>query len=158
MGWWRSIKRRRRRFARLSTAERAVLWRAWLLLPAASALIRARGLERGQDWTSKLARLLGLDSPRGLAGETVRRLVGHAARLHLRKSGCLVQSVVTRACLPELGLEIGVRRHGGGLEAHAWVEELGVPLGEREGVVGDYRRLGLAPKSAARRSSKLVIE
>lgn len=133
MAWWRSTVTRLRKAARLSVAEWQLLLRAWLLLLRVGASLRFFGLSRTRD---RLARrrvpAARFDSA------TVYRLVGWAARLHLWEIRCLARSLVLEALIPETELTIGVRRSGTTLEAHAWVEDKGKPVGEGAHALGGF--------------------
>ena len=115
-------------FSRLPAAERALLIGACALLPAVAAGLRLLSLKT-------LLRLLA--RPRGVGAaippERAAVLVeAVAARLPLRAT-CLARSLVLHALLGRLGIDthlvIGAAPAGGALEAHAWVEHRGVPLG-----------------------------
>lgn len=71
----------------------------------------------------------------------VDKLVTSAAR-GVPRVACLPRSLVTSTLLAREGIEtvlrIGVRRDGGILKAHAWVEHLGFPLGDPEDVAATF--------------------
>ena len=75
------------------------------------------------------------------------RLVRAAARRHLYPMTCLRQSLVLRWLLGRAGipaeLRLGARREAATLEAHAWVEYRGEPIGEAPDVVVRYATLDL---------------
>lgn len=89
----------------------------------------------------------GKPSP-ALAPARLAELVEAAGRHHYRRMTCLTRSLALQALLRRQGVEadlrIGVRREDGRLQAHAWVEHAGVPLGEREGVDRTFLPLGVA--------------
>lgn len=91
-------------------------------------------------------------SPDAAAAEVKRldRLVRIAARRHLYPMTCLRRSLVLRWLLGRSGvpvtLKLGVRREGTVLEAHAWVEYLGQPVGEPDEVT-QYSQLQLPEQS-----------
>jgi hypothetical protein len=73
--------------------------------------------------------------------EAERRVVGHwrsavdrALALVPGDRRCLVRATALRRCLVAAGLDatvrVGVRRSAAGLDAHAWVEVAGRPVGE----------------------------
>ena len=66
------------------------------------------------------------------------RKVERAAAAGRRPPACLPRALTVHAVLRRHGvdadLKIGVRQGGGGIEAHAWVEVSGHPVGEDEGV------------------------
>ncbi len=71
-------------------------------------------------------------------GQTIAKLVNIAARHHFYRSNCLVQSLTLQRLLRHRGirsqLRIGVRRHQGKFEAHAWVEFAGVSMNDTRNV------------------------
>jgi hypothetical protein len=75
------------------------------------------------------------------------RLVRAAARRHLYPMTCLRRSLVLKWLLSGAGipaeLRMGVRPEQGSLEAHAWVEYQGEPVGEDDGVAVRYTTLDL---------------
>jgi hypothetical protein len=116
------------RVARLPAAERALLLRACVLLPAVAAGLRLLPLK---------AVLRLLDRPRrpgaALGAERAAALVEAAATRQPLRPTCLVKAIVLHALLRRRGIDahlvIGATPVTGGLEAHAWVEHRGVPLG-----------------------------
>ncbi|HEX5757819.1 MAG TPA: lasso peptide biosynthesis B2 protein, partial [Thermoanaerobaculia bacterium] len=73
------------------------------------------------------------------AGEVARLVeLAAAACRGVYPAGCLPRSLAMQRLLARRGapaeLRIGVRRREGVLEAHAWVEVDGRPVGEPEGV------------------------
>ena len=130
---WRSTTTRLRKASRLSAAEWWLLLRCWLLLLRVDTSLRFLGLGRtGNRLAQRRVTAADLDS------ETVNRLVGWAARLHFWKIRCLTRSLVLETLLPETDLTIGIRRSGSTLEAHAWVEKEGEPLGEDVHSLGGF--------------------
>ena len=67
-------------------------------------------------------------------GQTLAKLTNIAARHSFYRSNCLVQSLTLKRLLWRRGiksqLRIGVRRHQGRFEAHAWVEFAGAPVND----------------------------
>jgi len=129
---------------RLRRLTRANLWafsRAWAVLLAADVGLRLLPFRR----------LEGLLTPRrrGEADEAaVGRLVwatAAAARHHLYPMRCLPRALCLRWLLGRHGiqahLKIGVARNGTGLDAHAWVEREGHPVGEGPGVADRFAPL-----------------
>jgi hypothetical protein len=122
------------KFRRLPRQERWVLLQALALLPLTALALRWLGLRR---WQTLLARWApdregeALAEP-PLTAQAVARLVEVAGRFGLCRGTCLQRSVVLWWLLRRrrLGAElrIGVRRAGGRLAAHAWVECGGLAL------------------------------
>jgi hypothetical protein len=96
--------------------------------------------------------------PRGAEALRSQVLVAAAAQHHLYPMTCLRQALVLQWLLARQAipteLRIGVRRDGGRLMAHAWLELAGAPLGfagEAGKGFEPLRRAGerLAPRSDA---------
>lgn len=118
-----------RRFVALSRLERSLLWHALMLLPMVRASLFMFGCRRTQAWLNRLAERRGspqrlLDNP--AYATTTQRMVDAAARSRVVTASCLPRALVTCALLQRNGVnaatKIGVRRHLGRIEAHAWVE------------------------------------
>ena len=121
-----------RRARGLSPTERWAFLRAWAVLLAADLALRVLPFPRVERLLAPRPRAVGEPDP-----ALFSRLVwatGAAARHHLYPMRCLPQSLCLRWLLGRHGivteLRIGVTRRRGGLEAHAWVEREGRPLGE----------------------------
>ncbi len=121
-----------RRFLALTPAERALLVRALMLLPIIRASVVMLGLRRTQTWLDWAERAWSRRTNRldGRAGvRTVERMVNAAAREGIVRATCLPRSLATCALLRSSGvtatLKVGVRKHLGRLQAHAWVETPG---------------------------------
>jgi hypothetical protein len=114
----------------LTPLERRVLGEALAMLPLACASLRLSGLRRTQ---ARLARLLRNGAPQeGIDATTVARLVSIAARHGPVRAKCLPASLTLASMLRRYGmhgqLRLGVRRHEGRIEAHAWIEHEGRAL------------------------------
>jgi hypothetical protein len=130
-------------FRRLSHSERWLLFQAVFLLPLTAWGVRLLGLTR---WQALLARLAPVGeapvgcSPADRVGQArgISRLVEAAARHGPCRAPCLPRSLVLWWVLRRQGirgdLRVGVRRVEGQLEAHAWVEYLGLALNDRDDV------------------------
>lgn len=113
--------------ARLPAAERALLLRACVLLPAVAVGLRLLPLKT-------LLRLL--DRPRRphatISPERAAALVEAAAARQPLRPTCLVNALALHTLLRHLGIDadlvIGATPATGGVEAHAWVEHRGSPL------------------------------
>lgn len=121
---------------RLSRAERRVLAQALVLLPLACVGLKMAGLKRTQSFLSSRAgrgpSALPID-PR-----VVARMVSIAQRHGPCRVRCLAAAVTLQSILHRAGIDaelrLGVRKHHGRLEAHAWIEHEGTPLMERADV------------------------
>jgi hypothetical protein len=126
MGSWRS-----------DTAEADgsgwTVFAASLLLPLAGIALHVLGVRRALHLFAGNPRGAGTSAPQ--AAERVAREVEHAGREYsVYPVDCLVRSLVVVWLLRRRGIaaefRLGVRTLTGRFEAHAWVEHLGVPLGE----------------------------
>jgi len=79
----------------------------------------------------------------------LHRLVELASRLHLLPMTCLPRSLTLQRLLALRGisslLRIGVARVSAGVQAHAWVEVAGVPMGEADDVAEKFSLLEHVP-------------
>lgn len=124
---WRALPGRWRRLPR---AERWQVLEAALTLAAAALALRLFGL-RGSR--ALLARPRAPARPAALPAAAVEaaltRALARVTRHAPRTPGCLVRALALEALLRRrrlrATLRIGVRRHRGALEAHAWVETAG---------------------------------
>jgi len=125
------MKSRLRALLALTPEERRALALAWAYLLVSDLALRILPLPRVERLLSRLS--TRRPEP-GLSPGRLAQLTGIAARHHLRPMACLPQSLALQALLRRQGLpcelKIGVRRAGGELQAHAWVEHAGAPLGE----------------------------
>jgi hypothetical protein len=131
------------KFRQLPPQDRRSLLQALALLPLTALALRWLGLRR---WQTLLARWVPADGPAAeshrregeapaepaLAAQALARLVEAAGRYGLCRGTCLQRSLVLWWLLRRRGLDgelrIGVRRVGGRLAAHAWVECGGLAL------------------------------
>ncbi len=145
---------------RLSASERRTLGRAALYLVAVYFALRILPFPRISEWASGNEK-----SPsRGQVDRdeifpSVCRLVDVAARNLPLELTCLPRCLVLQRLLAERGLrtrlEIGVRREGDSIAAHAWLESGGSPLGEPEAVSERFLRLlRVDPPSTTRESGR----
>jgi hypothetical protein len=120
----------------LTALERGILLQSLFLLPLTSASLRFAGLARTRRWLDRLV-------PRGPAREgldasRVARVVAIASRHGPIRPRCLSAALALRSLLRRHGMDaslrLGVRKHEGRLEAHAWVEHAGHALMEPAGV------------------------
>jgi hypothetical protein len=122
--------KRFRGFLTLTLNERRVLLQAAVLLPLVAGSLRLIGFRSTRRC---LRRFFAFDSfnQHRKQGDykdalAVARLVGIAAwHTGFSKGSCLPRSVTLWSMLRQRGIEsevrIGVRKHGDGIEAHAWV-------------------------------------
>ena len=116
----------------LTPEERRTLGLAWAYLLVSDLALRILPLPRVERLLARLS--AGRREPPGLSPERLAQLTGIAVRHHLWPMVCLPQSLALQALLRRQGLSselrIGVKRAGGTIHAHAWVEHAGSPLGE----------------------------
>jgi hypothetical protein len=131
----------------LSWSDWWILAQAWVLLLAVDLGLRALPFRRVQELLT-LGRKDADDLQAGGALATVQRLgwlVGVAGRNHLYPMGCLRRSLVLQWLLGRRGiitdLQIGVRKEVDELNAHAWLEYEGQPLGEPQAIAVHYAPL-----------------
>jgi hypothetical protein len=98
-------------------------------LPVVEFSLRCFGAQRTALWLSRTCRPRALHPPSIAELQQAERLAQLAA-IAGRRGGvparCLSQSLLVRALLRRRGLDavlqVGVRKDGGGFDAHAWVE------------------------------------
>ncbi len=116
----------------LSRRELGSLIRAWGYLLVADAALRFVAFPRVERLLTLLAG--GRRRQAVLAADRLATLVAAAARHHVRPMTCLPRALALQALLRRNGIQaelrIGVRREAGSLQAHAWVEHAGSPVGE----------------------------
>jgi len=124
------------RLWRLAPAERRVFLRAVPLVAAVRLclwIVPFGTLHK--NWSSILARLARPTVRGGIRPERIVWLVAQASRC-VPGSHCLPRALVAQLLLARSGylaeLQIGVRKAGDSLDAHAWLEHEGVPLFERD--------------------------
>lgn len=138
----------RHKFATLlacSPSERLLLGEAWLFLLGTGTALRVMPLPRVQALLHRMARSRPPRRAWAISADRLAWLVGAAARHHLWSVSCLERSLVLQAllrrcdALPEL--RIGVRREGDTLQAHAWVEVDGRPVGDSRTIARQFHPL-----------------
>jgi hypothetical protein len=136
-----SIVHKVRTALRLPRQDWHLIAQAWLLLPLSRLALRAlpAGVRRRLLAGPPPIRESRLAAPQ-LWREAMRRkdAVDVASRNHLMTFRCVPRALVLRALLTRAGipaeLRIGVRKRDERLEAHAWLECYGRPLGETDDV------------------------
>ena len=123
-----------------------MLARLVFLLPAVGASLRLLGFKRTRNLLECLvppADLKRLDDPaHPESANRIARLVAVAAHHGPYRATCLRQSLVLWWLLSRRGiaveLRIGVRKDGGELQAHAWVEHDGHALNDAQNAALAY--------------------
>lgn len=139
------------RFWQLAPAERWVLVQALVLLPLSAVALKLTSCGRWQAALAGLGRRVvppAAAQPESLARQAraTARVVQAAANHGLYRGTCLEQSFTLWWLLRRQGiasdLRIGVRKDSSSrLDAHAWVEHLGVALNDAEDVSQRYASL-----------------
>ena len=141
------MRRRLEQLRTLAPWERLLLVRLALLLPAIGAALRLLGFKRTRDLLARFAHSseappAAEDAAMADTAHRIARLVGIAAHHGPYRATCLRQSLALWWLLGRRGisaeLRIGVRKDGGGLQAHAWVEHKGQALNDMQGVTASY--------------------
>lgn len=119
----------------LPPGERALLALAWLWLLVADLALRVLPLPRVRRLLAPRSTAMATSLSGGVVPvERLAGLVDIAARHHLYPMTCLRRALVLQRWLRQRGLaadlQIGVRREGSRLWAHAWVEHSGKPITE----------------------------
>lgn len=141
-----------RRFGQLSWRDRGRLLGLAALLPIIDLGLRHRGLRQTQAWLARGQRACPPHraSPAELEdAEGLARLAAIAGRRGLYANTCLRQALAVQWWLRRRGLSaqlrIGAQRAGDTLDAHAWVELDGVPLGQTRPLPPAFPSIDIGP-------------
>ncbi len=134
-----------------------MLLQSLLMLPVTALSIKILGVQRWQNALVRLTQKAKSSSANGSLNpdpsafstelktqeaRQIARLVRAAANYGPYRANCLEQSLVLWCLLKRNGLEseirFGARKHEDQMQAHAWVECLGVALNEDRGVDQRY--------------------
>jgi hypothetical protein len=114
------------RLRTLAPAERRLLVRAVFLYVAFASGVRFAGLRRALEWFARLGPI-----PHATQAQA-SRVVSALVRRSSWRGTCLAVALTLRRLLAAQGIEsevrLGVRRLGGRVEAHAWLERDGMVL------------------------------
>lgn len=139
------------KFLALSGRERRVFLETACLMTITAAALRLFGFRRVYRWLER--RAPSWSEPLPGAGNAVQLLVVGVRRAAqpLPYATCLPQSLTLWWLLRRRGvqsqLRLGVRKEGGDLKAHAWVEAGGVALNDRDDVRHRYAAFENMPLS-----------
>lgn len=148
---------RRHKFWILTLPERVLLFQSLLVLPLTRLGLKVLGFQRWQNALNHIPHKRS-SSAAGISLSTnppvssreldiqrarqIARLVRAAANHGLYRANCLDQSLVLCWLLRRHGLEskirFGARKEKNQLQAHAWVECLGIALNEDQGLEQRY--------------------
>ena len=128
-----------RRFSALERPAQILFLRALVVLPLVGLSLKFRGFEATR---SALRKTLSRATPPADSDSLNKQIaltahmVNAADRHGLVHPSCLVKSLAMWWLLGRQGitsqLRVGIRKEGGNLEAHAWVEREGIALNEPE--------------------------
>lgn len=154
---------RRHKFLILTWPERVLLFQSLLVLPLTKLGLKVLGFQRWQNALNHIPHKRSSFSlsphppvsPRELDLQRARqiaRLVRAAANHGLYRANCLEQSLVLSWLLKRHGFEskirFGARKEENRLQAHAWVECLGIALNEDQGLEQRYAPFaGVTPRT-----------
>ena len=133
-----------RRFSQLEAQARRVFLRAAVVLPVVSASLHFRGFRRTHAFLQErpLDLAAKTNPSSSSAAALTARMVRAAVRHGLGHPTCLEESLVLWWLLRRQGIDselrIGVRKSGGKVEAHAWVEREGAALNEPQALHEHY--------------------
>lgn len=126
------------RLRALPPAERRLLLLAAVLLPSYAVGVRLRGMRGVENWFRGVKA-----SP--AQPQHAARMVAAVARRMPGRSACLPAALTLQRILRSSGVEsevrLGVRRRGGRLEAHAWLEREGQVLLDTADARGSFAPL-----------------
>lgn len=152
----RALGRKAVRARQMDREDRALIARAWLVLQSTRLGYRIApgsvARSRRATWFSETTLAPsghpggpGADNRRTARSERIAAAVDVAARNSLPRVTCLPRAVVLCRMLRREGIpavvRIGVRRVGGELAAHAWVESGGGVVGDRPDVAESFAPL-----------------
>jgi hypothetical protein len=133
---------------KLSRAEWGGFLQAWTLLLAVDLGLRLLPFPRLRAWAAPKSDAYSQNISDEAARAQIRQVrarVAQAARNHLYPMTCLRRSLVLQRMLRRRGipteLRLGVRKEDGTLQAHAWLEYQGQPVGEAEDLGEKYAGL-----------------
>ncbi|MEM8637378.1 MAG: lasso peptide biosynthesis B2 protein [Cyanobacteria bacterium P01_G01_bin.54] len=133
---------------RLSPLARSQFFVAYLLLLTITLALKLRGFRWTKRQLNRWTRhhVVGALSPQRRS--TTLAMVRLAVRYSRPWANCLRQSLTLWTMLRWQGVEtvlrIGMRRVGGKLESHAWLEDQGCVIGDRTEVQQAYQAFGQA--------------
>ena len=127
------------RFSALERPAQTLFLRALVMLPLVGLSLKFRGFEATRSTMRKRLSLAIQQAGSDFLNRQVSltaHMVNAADRHGLVHPSCLVKSLTLWWLLGRQGitseLRVGVRKEGGNLEAHAWVEREGIALNEPE--------------------------
>jgi Transglutaminase-like superfamily len=128
-----------RRFRQLPGSERSSVLQSAFWLTTTWCALRLIGFRRWSGFLERRSSVVNAaaNSPQLVEARNITRLLSAAANHLLVRTNCLEQATALCYVLRRRGipaeLRFGARKESAGLEAHAWVEHLGIPLNEDRG-------------------------
>ncbi|MCE9582350.1 MAG: lasso peptide biosynthesis B2 protein [Planctomycetes bacterium] len=129
----------------LSPRERTLAAKAAALQAVVVPALKVFGFGKVKTMVSALAplRKTGPQGEEAVArAREAARVVHGVARRSLPRATCVPRSLILWALLRRIGIEsrirFGAKAAGKGIEAHAWVEVGGEPVGEAAGMRGEF--------------------
>jgi hypothetical protein len=145
MGYWKSYKDKWPCVRQFSFKDWLVILEAWLVQEYFNLALRLVSFEKLLARSHPPSQAVILPGEVLPAAHRVQRLANAAACLHLSPATCLRRSLALRWMLIRRGiraqLRLGVLKSAGDLQAHAWVEIDGQPLGEAETIKENFQIL-----------------
>jgi hypothetical protein len=130
----------------LSVQDKLLFFQAWLLLLLVDIALRIFPFRQVHAWLKVSEGGIAVSADE--ADQMIRRCADFldlAARYHLYAMTCLRRSLTLHWLLSRQGvfteLRFGVLREDGKLQAHAWLEYQGQPVGEKSTLTDQYARL-----------------
>ena len=141
------MRRKLRAARRFTRRDWWLFFQAWVLLLVFDLGLQVLPFRRIRELVARGRKGAGqLEADQAAA--TIRYLqwlVGVAGRNHLHRVRCLPRALVLQWLLGRRGigadLRIGVRKEADGLDAHAWLEYGGQPIGEPQAVSAQFAPL-----------------
>jgi hypothetical protein len=107
---------------------------AWWGLLGFFVVLRKTNYERLQNTSGTISKLIDGITPALPVARRLHQMVSVASQMHLLPMTCLVQAITLRWMLNRRGIpsevRIGAQKTPTGIQAHAWVEVLGHPIGK----------------------------
>jgi hypothetical protein len=143
------------RLMALDAEQRAIFGHSLVLLPLTALGLRLMGLRRVQAMlivAAKTSAATPCAAEMHMRAKRAARVVAAAARHGPYRASCLPISLTLQRLLRWRGIEtdlrLGVRKIDGRLEAHAWLEHGGVPLGDDRDIHERYAAFDRSTASA----------
>lgn len=137
------MKRKLRTALSFSLSDWTLFFQAWVLLLGVDLALRLLPFPRVRDAAAGALRTN--ETGKEIDARRIQRMVHTAAWNHLYPMRCLRKALVLQWLLGRRGVEthlrFGVNRDEGDLNAHAWLERDGQPVGERWEIVEHFAPL-----------------